>query len=161
SVGLTPDYSQAEEAGVPDAEPSSTQAMRRGLVTSAPCPLSCKDLGVPQEQCRSWQQGDRCLVEDLGQPAGHRSMARVRPGEYADSRSAAPRQAGASSSGAAWPSVAAGDGRRGLVTSSTCPYTCKMARVPAEMCREWKQGDVCMIEDFGQVPGHRTRVAIP
>ncbi len=48
------------------------------------------------------------------------------------------------------------DGRRGLITSSSCPYTCEDAKVPAESCRERQRGGVCEVEDLRQAPGHRT-----
>ena len=48
------------------------------------------------------------------------------------------------------------DKRRGLVTSTQCPYTCSDARIPAEDCRERQRGGVCEVEDLRQAPGHRT-----
>lgn len=120
---------------------------RHGLVTSGPCPLTCKQSGLSADSCREWQVGDTCNVEDFTQPAGHRSMIKVPTGDII-----AQNESGGQ--------VGAGT-RRGLVTSSTCPYTCKNANVPKDFCREWTEGTNCYVEDFSQAPGHRTMIRLP
>lgn len=120
---------------------------RRGLVTTAPCPYTCKDAGVPQKFCRESKAGNQCQVEDLSQVPGHRSMIPVKTSDYkewnTDTRAQLKME------------------RRGLITSSSCPYTCKLARVPAKLCRDWRAGATCYVEDFTQPPGHRTRISLP
>jgi hypothetical protein len=56
---------------------SSTLANRRGMITSARCPYSCKSAGVPSGFCKEWSSGEKCFVEDLTQAPGHRSMIRL------------------------------------------------------------------------------------
>lgn len=122
---------------------SSAQAEQRGLVTSGTCPLTCKRLAVPSEVCREWQAGERCFVEDLSQPPGHRSVALVRPSMQVAATSNQDSE------------------RRGLVTSAACPFTCKDAGVPKEYCRESKVGSMCQVEDLSQAPGHRSMIRVP
>lgn len=127
-------------------EKDQAASQRRGLITSGPCPLTCKDLNVPRNLCRESRAGNTCRVEDFSQPPGHRSMIRVR-GKAPKPRAESPR-------------ARLKTNRRGLITSSTCPYNCRMARVPKDLCRDWRAGDTCYVEDLTQPPGHRTRVAI-
>lgn len=121
------------------AEPEP--AARRGLITSAPCPYTCADAKLSSDVCREHRSGDTCQVEDLTQAPGHRSLLRV-PATLA----------------AAAPSAAADAGRRGLVTSASCPYGCKEAGLSPEICREHRSGDTCQVEDLSQAPGHRTLI---
>jgi len=51
--------------------------------------------------------------------------------------------------------------RRGLVTSSTCPFDCRNLNLSSDLCREWQSGDKCFVEDFTQVPGHRSMIRVP
>lgn len=51
--------------------------------------------------------------------------------------------------------------RRGLITTSLCPYNCKSEGLSSESCRSWEEYGRCFVEDFTQAPGHRTRVEIP
>ena len=60
----------------------SSEPNRRGLITSSNCPFSCLDLGLKSDNCRQWTSGSKCYVEDYTQPAGHRSMFRVRQDQY-------------------------------------------------------------------------------
>lgn len=55
------------------------------------------------------------------------------------------------------------ESRRGFITSSRCPFTCKDAAVPESDCRESRRGDICDVEDLRQPPGHRTvfRTRVP
>jgi len=132
------------------AEESSGQSAisRRGLVTSSSCPFSCLDLGLSADKCRQWTSGSKCYVEDYTQPAGHRSMVRVKPEQYIapSSKKQSPRSA---------------LNRRGLVTSSRCPYDCRHTGLTKDLCREWRAGNTCYTEDFTQVPGHRTMIRVP
>ena len=66
------------------------------------------------------------------------------------------------SSGAeAAPAAKAEKTRRGLVTSTICPYSCADAGIPREHCRERRIGTTCQVEDLRQVPGHRSMVRLP
>ena len=134
-------------AGVCLAQESGQETNRRGLITTAPCPYSCREAGIPQDVCRESKDGNVCQVEDLSQPPGHRSLFRVKAAEYA-----APIEK------AAQPSQPTAD-RHGLITSSACPYDCKIAGVPADLCREWSDAEKCYVEDLSQPPGHRSRVS--
>lgn len=62
---------------------SSQQGSRRGLVTSAQCPYSCRNVGVSKNLCREWSEGTKCFVEDLTQVPGHRSLIRVPLSDFA------------------------------------------------------------------------------
>ncbi len=116
----------------------------RGLVTTGPCPLTCRELGVPAESCREVQvNAQECEVEDFSQVPGHRSMVRVGKNLITQAEEEAPGTNG---------------NRRGLITSSPCPYSCKIARVPESLCHEWTAGNTCYVEDFSQPPGHRSRI---
>lgn len=128
------------------AAQNRTSSSRRGLITTAACPFGCKDLKLSPDQCRETRAGDLCQVEDFTQPAGHQSMARVAKSESI-SRSVEQSKDGTRG--------------RGLVTSSSCPYSCKTAKVAAEQCREWTDGEKCYVEDLGQPAGHRSRVKAP
>lgn len=155
----------------------SAESSRRGLVTSAACPFTCEDARVPREFCRERSNGVHCEVEDLSQPPGHRSMIRipasaVTPVDGAPVDGApvdgAPQPVGSSlvgsssvgSDSAARPAESAAN-RRGLVTSAACPYSCALAKLPSDLCREWSSGDKCFVEDFTQAPGHRSMIRIP
>ena len=140
--------------GTATAEPGNeASSIRRGLITSASCPYSCRDAGVPAGMCRQIRIGDVCQIEDFTQPPGHRSMVRVRALEYL-------KQELAPASG---PRAQMNllSGQRGLVTSSSCPYNCRLAGLPRESCREWTDGDKCYIEDMTQPAGHRSRIPVP
>ncbi len=50
--------------------------------------------------------------------------------------------------------------KRGLITSSTCPYSCKDEGLSKKECKDWQKGTRCYVEDYTQAPGHRTRVAV-
>ena len=43
----------------------------RGLVTSKPCPYSCATEGIPRIDCRDWNHGDVCFIEDFRYPQGN------------------------------------------------------------------------------------------
>lgn len=116
---------------------NAPESGRRGLVTTAPCPYSCKSAGLPAESCREFKDGDKCTVEDFTQPPGHRSLLRLPPANAVLS-----------------------SGRRGLITSSSCPYDCATANVSAPLCREWTDGEKCYVEDLSQPPGHRSRARL-
>lgn len=134
---------------------AETPTRSHGLVTSAPCPYSCMDEGLTKDVCRERQLGTICEVEDLTQAPGHRSMIRV-PKADVDNMSAPQRlEHSLEHSSAPMP------GRRGLVTSSHCPYSCKDAGLTVSECQEMQVGDVCQIEDFTQAPGHRSLVRVP
>ncbi len=124
------------------------QQGRRGLITTSACPYSCRDAGIPKDQCRESRSGDACEVEDFSQPPGHRSVVRVNASAFLQ---AEPKPANAAQSD--------NIERRGLVTSSSCPYTCSIAGISAQSCREWRNGDTCYVEDLLQAPGHRSRVS--
>ena len=47
-------------------------------------------------------------------------------------------------------------GKRGLITSSECPFGCRDLGLSRESCREWEAGDLCYVEDLLQAPGHRS-----
>lgn len=48
--------------------------------------------------------------------------------------------------------------KRGLVTSSQCPYSCKDTDIPLEFCRDYQLGTTCRVEDLRMEPGHRTLI---
>lgn len=125
---------------------------RRGLVTSGQCPLTCRRLGVDPENCREWQQGTKCMVEDFTQPAGHRSVINVSPQDMIIEQKPKKEET---------QTDALLEGRRGLVTSASCPYNCAIAGIPQDNCREWQQGNTCMVEDFMQPAGHRSMLRVP
>ena len=52
---------------------SPKKTEQRGLVTTSNCPYDCELARVPSQYCRQWKEGGKCKVEDLRQPAGHRS----------------------------------------------------------------------------------------
>ncbi|MCB0346796.1 MAG: hypothetical protein KDD66_16890 [Bdellovibrionales bacterium] len=139
------------------AQVSNTRAEssgeRRGLVTTAACPYSCKDAGLNSQDCAERRVGDSCQIEDFTQPPGHRSMVRV-------GKDAAPEAQNFSNARAKETTLMVDPDRRGLITSSTCPYTCKDAGLQMNVCRESRVGDTCRIEDFTQPPGHRTLVRV-
>ncbi|MCB0358187.1 MAG: hypothetical protein KDD44_01075 [Bdellovibrionales bacterium] len=53
-----------------------------------------------------------------------------------------------------------GQQRRGLVTSTSCPYGCADAGLASSDCREWSSGDMCYVEDLTQAPGHRSMIRL-
>lgn len=151
------------------SETTPASSGQRGLVTSGLCPLSCQDLMVPEASCKSWSAGEKCYVEDFRSPAGHRSVAKVR-GRMGSQMPKSDSEMGQESAAANTAQSMNADssmngqsttGRRGLVTSARCPYTCADAAVPAEDCREIQSGDTCSVEDFRQAPGHRSMIAVP
>ena len=129
-------------------EQTTPKEKRRGLITSGACPLGCKDFNLPANLCREFRSGDKCSVEDFSQPPGHRSMIRVRDSQYKKSWSEKDKQSLKMK-------------RRGLITTASCPYTCKDAGAPKGLCRESRSGDLCRVEDFSQVPGHRSMIRVP
>lgn len=40
-------------------------AEKKGEITSAPCPYSCKSKGLSKSKCKDWREGNTCFVEDL------------------------------------------------------------------------------------------------
>lgn len=128
------------------------QASRRGLVTSSDCPYGCKDAGLSAADCTERKVGDTCQIEDFTQPPGHRSMVRVNRGDF----TASDQQVSRSSS----TTLAVDEGRRGLITSTSCPYTCRDAGLSDQVCRESRVGNTCRVEDLTQPPGHRTLVRV-
>lgn len=120
---------------------------RRGLVTTTSCPFTCEDAGLTSDVCKERRVGDKCQVEDMTQAPGHRSMIKVPASKQrASMNQEAP---------------AADDSRRGLITSSRCPFTCADLGVPNADCREKQMGDTCQVEDLRQAPGHRSLVRMP
>lgn len=143
---------------------------RRGLVTSGLCPLSCEDLAVPSSSCKEWTVGQKCFVEDMRSPAGHRSVAIV-PGkvrgvtlpkmgiENPQKRVESSDDVVSMNSGSAGSGSMNSD-RRGLVTTSSCPYSCADAGVPKADCRSYQTGTSCSVEDLRQGPGHRSMLRV-
>lgn len=141
--------------------PSNVFAQNRhGLITSAPCPYSCKDAEIPENMCREWQRGSVCEVEDFRFPAGHRTLfkahqpikkpfnGRVVPeNPYKDKVQNIPD---------GMPYHSPNSKRHGLVTSGPCPLTCQQLSVPPHQCQMWKTGNRCFVEDFRQPAGHRS-----
>lgn len=37
---------------------------------------------------------------------------------------------------------------RGRITSRPCPYKCSLVGIPKSHCRDWREGNVCYIEDL-------------
>lgn len=153
-------------------------ARKRGLVITAACPYSCKMAGVPASSCREWDAGETCYVEDLSQPPGHRNLILLPEGMRLPASSAAPSHGRMRRDGqGTWISVSAADlappragsgsappaagGKRGLVTSSPCPFSCRSAGLRTADCREWTDGDRCYVEDLNQAPGHRSLLPVP
>ncbi len=147
---------------------NQTSDKRRGFVTSTSCPFSCRDAKIPQEHCRERRVGNRCEVEDLRLGAGHQSMIRIPLSAYripgrqtAGARSSASTSGASRRRGGSTQAASAPANRRGMITSAQCPYSCRMAGVPADFCREWKAGPTCYVEDYTQAPGHRSMIRIP
>lgn len=135
----------------------------RGLVTTATCPFSCRDAGVPVEFCRQSQNGSKCTVEDLRQAPGHRTMYRMNSSTKATAdlqkkewRDSNGTWANIPAEGAATATNKPKSGERGMVTSAKCPYDCQMAGLASDICRQWRSGSTCHVEDLTQAPGHRT-----
>lgn len=138
------------------------EVVRHGLITSAACPYTCSDAHVSKGDCRQWQVGEVCFVEDLLQAPGHRSMFRLRGsavGAAVEDRSRSVR-----TTDGTWLTVG-GRGEahsevplnsRGLVTTANCPLSCRDLGVPEKACREWKAGGLCHIEDLRQGAGHQS-----
>jgi hypothetical protein len=101
-------------------------------------------------------------VEDFTQVPGHRSMIRIPNSAFigVDGERGTETQRPSQPRGRL-KSTPVGKARRGLVTSAQCPYTCRSAGVPKNMCREWKDSMKCFVEDFTQVPGHRSLIRVP
>lgn len=38
--------------------------------------------------------------------------------------------------------------RRGRLLSQPCPYDCSSAGIAKSSCRDWREGDICFIEDL-------------
>ena len=134
----------------------------RGLITSTTCPYSCADAGIAAENCREFREGNTCMVEDLTQPAGHRTLFREQTNGIKVANDIKPEPV---------PRVMVefdqndplnpkpinqGEERHGLITSGSCPLSCATLGVAPEHCREWNEGTRCFVEDFTQAPGHRT-----
>lgn len=133
---------------------------RRGLVTSSKCPFDCRNLNLASDLCREWESGDTCYVEDYTQVPGHRSMIRVPTSAFSaptKSSSVSQQQASEQRGRMARPEAS----RKGMITSAQCPYSCKSAGVPENLCQDWSDGVKCYVEDFTQVPGHRSMIRIP
>lgn len=128
------------------ADAEAPKGERRGLITTASCPYTCQMAGVSTNVCKEWRAGDTCYVEDLSQAPGHRSVVRIPGGrDQASDERLRPK---------------ASLNKRGLITSSSCPYDCARARVSPEFCREWQADGLCYVEDFTQAPGHRARMVV-
>lgn len=41
---------------------------------------------------------------------------------------------------------------KGAVTSRSCPFSCRTEGIPKNVCRDWKEGDLCYIEDLRKPP---------
>jgi hypothetical protein len=154
--------------GLSSVSARAEDAPARGLVTSAACPYSCRDAGLPKESCRERRRGSVCEVEDLTQAPGHRTMMRL-PGaasrQKAEPRGQLRTWRDTNGTWAAIPASMSGaapqPGQRGLITSANCPYSCKQAGLSPEVCRERRSGNVCEVEDLTQAPGHRTLFRMP
>ncbi len=131
----------------------------RGLITSTTCPYTCADAGIPEDSCREYREGNTCMVEDLTQPAGHRTLFREKTnGIRVNKPTAIPRVLVKPNPDDPLHPLPNDNGseRRGLITSGPCPITCQSLGVAPEHCREWSEGTRCFVEDFTQAPGHRT-----
>lgn len=42
--------------------------------------------------------------------------------------------------------------KRGKVTSARCPYNCKTIGLEGRLCRQWREGDLCYVEDLTRAP---------
>jgi hypothetical protein len=42
--------------------------------------------------------------------------------------------------------------RRGRVSSQTCPYSCRTQGIPKNVCKDWREGNTCFIEDLRHPP---------
>jgi len=42
--------------------------------------------------------------------------------------------------------------KKGLVTSRSCPYSCRTQGIPKKHCKDWRQGNLCFIEDLRKFP---------
>ncbi len=51
--------------------------------------------------------------------------------------------------------------QHGQVSSRHCPYSCKSNGLPKSSCRDWREGDICYIEDLTKRPGRNPVVAPP
>ncbi len=145
---------------------AETATTKRGLITTTTCPYSCQDAGLHQANCREWQSGDVCEIEDFSQAPGHRSLIKA-PTVVATNRQPKPRAwrdgngtwLTVNTNGASGGAELAKSNARGLVTTSACPYDCRRAGLESKFCREWQEGETCHVEDLLQAPGHRTLVS--
>lgn len=51
--------------------------------------------------------------------------------------------------------------RRGHVSSRQCPHSCKTVGLPKSSCRDWKEGNICYVEDLTRAPGRDPVVVQP
>ena len=145
--------------------PAQAEAPRqqRGLVTTASCPYSCQDAGLDKSNCREWQSGAVCEIEDFTQAPGHRSLIKA---PAVSGNKAQPKPRTWRDGNGTWLTVSTNQATeplkpnaRGLVTTSLCPYDCKRAGLDPKFCREWREGETCHVEDLLQAPGHRSLVS--
>lgn len=48
------------------------------------------------------------------------------------------------------PAAAFAQTKLGLVTSRPCPYSCETRGLPKNLCRDWKEGETCYVEDLSK-----------
>lgn len=147
------------------ADPVIAPAIQRGFVTTAPCPLTCKDLKVPAEMCKEFKMGTLCAVEDFSLPPGHHSLAILPVGTKLPSQPSASNSRVRRTVDGTWITVSNDPNAiipfaNGFVTSSECPFSCSLAKVPAEFCREWQRDATCYVEDLRQPAGHQTMLKL-
>lgn len=111
-------------------------------VRSRPCPFSCRTEGIPKDHCRDWREGDTCYVDDT------RQNQRREPPRVPESprRPEPPRE----------PAVYS----QGYLDVRLCPHNCRSAGIEKRVCRDWREGDVCYVEDMRR-PRQSGPISIP
>jgi len=138
---------------------------KRGFVTTAACPYSCSDAGVPKSHCKTWRRGSSCSVEDLRKGPGHQSVIKF----FSAKRQLTNRKRSFRGIDGTWITLSKkeNDSRKkgpifknGMITSAPCPFDCRIAGISKAYCREKKVGNTCQVEDLRQPPGHQSLVHV-
>lgn len=106
-------------------------------VRSRSCPFSCRTEGIPKQHCRDWREGNTCYVDDTREH-GHREERRPAPPIHRE------------------PPLH----REGYLDVRLCPHNCHGAGIEKRVCRDWREGDVCYVEDLRR-PRQSGPISIP
>ncbi len=148
-----------------NSEVARAEGSKRGFITSSSCPLSCADAGVAKNQCKSWREGNKCMVEDFSRAPGHQSVLKF----FSAKRQLQNKKRSFRGIDGTWITLTKAEAnnrkstplfKHGMVTSSPCPFNCAMAGISKKYCREKKVGNTCQVEDLRQPPGHQSLISV-